>query len=141
MNETIKIKSDIVLKGLLLGKYPDILIEMCFEVIKYIRAFGIVPVLSSTFREGSAGVHGVFRGIDFRTWQLTMSQINDILNKINSKYQYDGNRPNMAVLIYHDTGRGPHLHLQSHPNTIKLNGDSNGTLSGRGVLGGEGSKS
>jgi hypothetical protein len=26
----------------------------------------------------------------------------------------------MKVLMYHDIGKGLHLHLQSHPNTVRV---------------------
>ena len=50
-------------------------------------------------------------------YNLTDEQIESICNQLNSKYQYDSERPDKECLIHHDTGRGPHFHLQSHPNT------------------------
>lgn len=119
MNQEIILKDFSVLEGLMLGKYPGILIEMASEVISMIRILNKVPVITSAFREGDSGVHGSFRGLDFRTHSLTSSEIENIVEKINSRYQYDPKRPEMKVLMYHDIGKGLHLHLQSHPNTVR----------------------
>lgn len=118
-DEMIIIKSDYILRGIIEGKYPPILIEMMFEVIHEIKDCGVTPVITSAFREGDSGVHGFYRGIDFRSWGLTKQHCDIIVEIINRKYIYDKNRSNKKVLIFHDTGRGPHLHLQSHPNTFK----------------------
>lgn len=117
MQPYILLKSDKVLEGLLKGKYPELLIEMALITIKKIRSFGCQVVVTSSYREGDTGVHGFFRGLGFRTHELTQEQIQIILEDINSKYIYDPSRPEMEVIIFHDTGKGPHLHLQSHPNT------------------------
>lgn len=116
-NDGILIKSNTVLDGLIKGEYPDILREMTFVVIQQLRMHGAFPTLTSSFREGDSGVHGFYRALDFRTWELSTNHIKSILEYVNSRYQYDPERPEKAVLVYHDSGRGPHLHLQSHPNT------------------------
>ena len=41
---------------------------------------------------------------------------------INKHWQYDPQRTDMKVCLYHDTGRGKHFHLQVHPRTIHLGG-------------------
>ena len=37
---------------------------------------------------------------------------------INTRWQYDHERPEKQVCLFHDTGQGYHLHLQVHPNTV-----------------------
>jgi hypothetical protein len=120
MNQEIILKDFDVLEGLMKGVYPSILIIMASEVISMIRAFNKKLVLTSSFREGDPGVHGSFRGLDFRTHELRSSEIENIVEKINSRYIYDPKRPEMKVLMYHDIGKGLHLHLQSHPNTVRV---------------------
>lgn len=119
VNEMIIIKSDIIFLGLMKGKYPPILIEMTLEVVREIRDCGVIPTITSAFREGDLRVHGFYRGVDFRSWELTKQHCDIIVGIINKKYVYDPNRPSKSVLIFHDSGRGPHLHLQSHPNTFR----------------------
>lgn len=118
-DEIAIIKSNYILRGIIEGEYPPILIEMMFEVIHEIKDCDVTPVITSAFRKGDSGVHGFHGGIDFRSWGLTKQHCDIITKMINRKYTYDKNRPSKEVLIFHDTGRGPHLHLQSHPNTFK----------------------
>lgn len=120
MNQEIILKDFDVLEGLMKGVYPSIFIEMASKVISMIRTFNKVPVITSSFREGDPGVHGSFRGLDFRTHYLRTSEIEDLIEKINSRYIYDPKRLEKKVLMYHDIGKGPHLHLQSHPNTVRI---------------------
>ncbi len=78
-------------------------------------------VVTSQLRIDDPGVHGQLplRGIDIRC-RHNQSQVGEkIVNWTNSHYQYDPNRPHMLCCIYHDTGLGPHLHFQVHPNTIR----------------------
>ena len=116
----ITIKDREVLHNLMNGTYHPLLYGPMDEVIKYYRVQGLVPVITSAFRPHDGGVHGFGRGIDFRTWELSMNMINDVLELINGMWLYDPERPEKECLIYHDVGAGPHLHLQVHPNTIKL---------------------
>ena len=59
----------------------------------------------------------LLRAIDLRSWiYYTPAKLIEI--DFNKLWIYDPDRPEMKVLIYHDTGRGPHFHLQVHPNTI-----------------------
>ena len=113
----IYIKSNEILKGLMLHKYPLAMIDVLFDVMFIIESWGVTSVLTSAYREGDTGVHGSCRGIDVRSYRLEWEQIEELLSVLNSKWVYDPTRPNKKVLIYHDVGRGPHLHLQVHPNT------------------------
>ena len=116
----IVIKDFNVLDGLMRGEYPEMLRIMAYEVISQIKKHKVIPVITESFREGDSGVHGCYRGLDFRTWELKSSEIEDILTDINSRFLYDKTRSEMKVLIYHDVGKGLHLHLQSHPNTVRV---------------------
>ena len=98
------------------------MIEMCAFLTKNLCDDDLV--VTSIYRMGS-GVHGAWRGIDFRIFEKSGEEgtyrIAEIMNSI---YQYDYKRPHMQVAVtelYH--GTGPHLHLQIHPNTHFLNPD------------------
>lgn len=78
----------------------------------------IEPTLTSLYRMEDEGVHGTLplRGADIRCQDRDLGE--EIELAINGAWQYDPKRPEMKVCIFHDTGDGPHLHLQVHPNTI-----------------------
>lgn len=40
-----------------------------------------------------------------------------IRDAVNHCWQYDKYRPHLKVCVFHDTGKGWHLHMQVHPNT------------------------
>jgi hypothetical protein len=117
MLNVIVIKSEYIYKGLILGAFPEILVEISLDFHKILLKYKTSVFITSAFRKNSKGVHGYHRGIDYRCWDLTDDQIEFICLEINTKYQYDPERPSKKCLIHHDTGRGPHFHLQSHPNT------------------------
>ena len=78
---------------------------------------GLEFTITSMYRIGDTGVHGQLplRGLDLRCPNSYIGV--EIEQIVNSKYQYDPNRPNMKCCIYHDAGSGFHIHLQVHPNT------------------------
>jgi len=87
----------------------------------YIRLSEVV--ITSAFREGDAGVHGSGRGIDLRSSVFNDPQA--IANEINTHWKYDPARPHMVCALYHDSGQGPHIHLQVCEATIlKEGGDT-----------------
>ena len=74
--------------------------------------------LTSLYRRiGDSGVHGTMplRAIDLSCTDEHIG--NRVAEIINEKYQYDRRRPHKKCAIFHDTGLGPHIHLQVHPNT------------------------
>lgn len=113
----ILIKNPSVLKALLVKNYHLLLIEIVLDV--YSVASEIV--VTEGWREGK-GVHSTnpCRGIDLRSWIYSASRIEQIQHYINSRWTYDPKRPTMECCIIHDTGLGVHLHLQVHPNTIRI---------------------
>ena len=71
-------------------------------------------------------VHGTdpCRGLDFyfteRGYPLAMDDFLEIEKHINDTFEYDPKRPHLKVCNFHKTSiSGYHIHLQSHPNTIK----------------------
>lgn len=95
------------------GIHPH-LAEMLLDIS---RVYGRV-VVTSSHRRGDKGVHGCIpsRGVDIRSRGFNPE---GICRLINRTWTYDPERPDKQCALYHDMGRGPHIHLQCHPNTIK----------------------
>ena len=84
-----------------------------------IRAeFGMLTI-TSLYRIGDQGVHGTLplRAVDVRCHNQEMGKV--IETWTNKHYIYDRKRPGMKVCLFHDVGRGWHLHFQVHSNTKK----------------------
>jgi hypothetical protein len=82
--------------------------------------FGMILVVTSLFRMDDDGVHGSLplRGTDLRCHSDKVGY--EMEAEINAHWVYDPARPEMKVAVYHDTGRGKHLHIQTHPNTYEV---------------------
>ena len=90
-------------------------------VLRWINSrFGFCLVITSIYRIDDDGVHGQLpcRGTDLRCLHDGIGQL--IADEINAHWQYDPQRPEMKVAIYHDVGFGKHLHIQTHPRTREL---------------------
>jgi hypothetical protein len=74
---------------------------------------------TSLYRIDDPGVHGTLplRGVDLREKNYAVGRIKEAW--VNNLWQYDYERPEKKVAIYHNTGSGYHLHLQVHKNTRK----------------------
>lgn len=74
-------------------------------------------VITSLFRISDSGVHGTLplRGLDFRCKNLNHGK--EVAMFVNDKWFYDSERPLMKCCLCHNTGKGLHLHIQTHPNT------------------------
>ena len=57
------------------------------------------------------------RGSDMRSRIYQDPQA--VVNDINVHWIYDPDRPWMKCAVYHNTGRGWHIHLQVHDHTTK----------------------
>ena len=66
-----------------------------------------------------ASVHSTdpLRGIDIRSWIYEDPQ--KVADEINEAWVYDPDRPEKTVALYHNSGRGKHIHLQACNSTIK----------------------
>ena len=80
---------------------------------------GLTLTITSEYRIGDKGVHGQLplRGIDYRMKNMEIGKV--IEKVINEKWCYDPARPHKKVAVFHDVGKGIHLHVQSHPNTVR----------------------
>jgi len=76
--------------------------------------------VTSLFRIGDNGVHGQLplRGLD---WGCKNEAIGKAIETmVNSRWQYDPQRPGKVCCMYHKIKNGAyHLHLQTHPNTVR----------------------
>ncbi len=73
---------------------------------------GFQFTITSLYRINDTGVHGTLplRGIDLRCHNPLFGVF--VEEYINERWEYDADRPNMQVCIYHDAGSGNHLHIQ-----------------------------
>ena len=75
--------------------------------------FGKVLIITSLIRQDNKkSVHYYGRGGDLRVWHYTALQIQQIVNYVNRNYPYSRYRPWLKTCVYHDVGKGPHLHVQ-----------------------------
>lgn len=88
------------------------LVSVLDEVIFYLGP----QVVTSLYRKGS-GIHGQvpLRAVDLRCRHLDVAKA--IMNMVNSRWEYDPERPEKQVAIAHDVGMALHVHLQVHDNT------------------------
>jgi hypothetical protein len=95
--------------------------RMLRDILIYIEdEVGMEPIITSLYRIGDSGVHGQLplRGADVR---VRLKEVGcSIADKVNKKFWYDPNRPDMKCAIVHGTGANLHLHLQVHQNTIQV---------------------
>jgi hypothetical protein len=84
--------------------------------------FGVEFTITSPYRIDDPGVHGTLplRGLDLRCPVEGFGIL--IAKYVNSKYQYDPSRVHKSCCLYHAVAGGaPHIHLQTHPNSIVIN--------------------
>lgn len=86
-------------------------------VISMEKYFGFDFTITSLYRIGDQGVHGILplRAIDFRCKSRLLGT--NIANIVNMTWIYDDLRPEMKCAMVHNVGVGMHLHIQVHQNT------------------------
>ena len=110
----ISIKSPNVLESLLLVRYHPKLVE----IVAWIARRYMITITDG-YRVGDSGVHGTnpCRGMDIRSYAIfnhsgaIMDPV-EFVTEVNRCWQYDENRPEKVVALYHDAGSGYHIHLQ-----------------------------
>ena len=103
-----------VLRGMFTKAWHPTLISLfVWLIVRYAKV-----ILTCVFEDRDyASTHSTdpVRAFDLR------SRIYDdpekIVDDVNKHWTYDPDRPQMKCAIYHDTGRGIHLHFQVHNNT------------------------
>lgn len=113
----INVKNKSVLKALLSKDYHPTLLSILDDLSTEVDDM----VITEGWR-GGTGVHSTdpCRGLDLRSWIYTPIKLTEIETYVNTRWQYDPKRPKKKCLIIHNVGNGEHIHLQCHPNTVKL---------------------
>ena len=101
--------------------WHEILISLVkWLFVRYSKDTIIVTCAYEKRDYGSVHSMNPLRGLDLRS--RVFEDPFQIESDINKHWQYDPQRTDMKVCLYHDTGRGKHFHLQVHPRTIHLGG-------------------
>ncbi len=111
----IKVKTKILFGDLLMVSYHPLLIIMIYEIDSRFKEV----MVTSGYRKNDEGVHGTVnpcRGLDIRSWIYDDPQ--SIVDFINDRFTYDPKRPKYKCALYHDVGKGKHIHLQTHKDTV-----------------------
>ena len=113
----IDYKNDSVLRSLLIKGWNPILIDVLIWLEgKYPKHL----LLTQGYEDRDyPSTHSVdpLRAFDIRSTVFDKPQ--EIVDYINSIWIYDPDRLVKKVAIFHDVGRGQHIHIQVHENTIK----------------------
>ena len=88
-----------------------------WEVLIWMVENGYKITITSMYRPGDPGVHGQkpCRGVDIRSHYFHLPEA--VVYAINRAWDYGDGKHKVA--IYHDVGRGPHIHLQVRDETRK----------------------
>lgn len=116
--DSIEVKDSKILKALLCKHYHPILNRLMIWIIQEFHSVCITEAFRH--QRHSNDLHGTIpvRAIDLRSWIYISPQ--EVADRINEVWQYDPTRPNMECCVYHDSGSGPHFHIQVHPKTIQV---------------------
>jgi len=80
---------------------------------------GLEFTITSLYRINDSGVHGALplRGTDLRMRDQAIGE--RVEAHINSKWAYDPSRPQHKCALLHGVGSNLHIHVQTHPNTVR----------------------
>ena len=67
-------------------------------------------IITSMIRPDEMSVHSIGRGVDIRSHNYGKEEIIRFVSHMNYAFPYGRGKP---TALYHDTGRGIHIHLQS----------------------------
>lgn len=111
----IRIKDHGVLMGMLTyPAHPKLIELLCWFVVRYSET-----VFTCGYEKRDyPSVHSClpFRGMDVRSRIYDDPQA--VVDDVNAHWQYDTDRPWYPCAVYHNVGRGAHIHLQVHDQTI-----------------------
>ena len=113
----IRIKDIETLEGMLIHATHLILINLLkWTVVRY----SDTVFTCGWEQRKTPSVHSMIplRGMDIRSRIYDNPQ--SVVDDINAHWEYDHERPEMRCAIYHDVGRGQHIHLQAHDHTIYI---------------------
>lgn len=80
---------------------------------------GVEFTITSLRRIGDLGIHGTdpLRAIDLRCRSPDLGHLVEEL--IDARYIYDPQRPELHCAMFHNVGRGAHIHLQVSDETLE----------------------
>ena len=114
----INCKDKTVLRGVLSVGWHPLLIDL---YVWLLDRYEDNIVLTCAYEDRDyPSTHSVdpLRAFDIRSWVFKDPQA--VTDNINQHWKYDPDRMDMNVAIYHDVGRGKHIHLQVHDNTMEV---------------------
>ena len=112
----IRIKNTDVLESMIMHPAHPILIEL----LKWFCVRYSETVFTGMYEDREyPSVHSAIpcRGMDVRSSVFSDPQA--VADDVNENWTYDPDRPWLKCAIFHDVGRGRHIHLQVHPNTVR----------------------
>lgn len=109
----IAIKDHTVLRGILAIPFHRKMVTMATWIAHRYSEM----VITDGYRDGDPGVHGTnpCRGMDIRS--TSFPDPKKVVDDINAHWIYDSARPLKSCALYHNTGRGYHIHLQVEEDT------------------------
>jgi len=109
----IAVKDEIVLQSILIWSFDPKLVDVVSWFMK--KNHGAVITEGFRIQKHKNDLHGLnpVRAIDLRSWCYIDPE--KIAQEVNEVWEYDYNRPNKKVAIFH--GGNPHFHIQVHPHT------------------------
>ena len=123
MTESLRPKSHNVLRAMLLVPYHHRMIALAMWLM--VRLSEVV--VTSAYREkkiypNDSGIASTnpCRHLDIRSYVYEEPQ--KVVDDINKNWKYDPKRPQFKCAVLHDVGKGVHIHLQTHDNTVYLGG-------------------
>jgi hypothetical protein len=114
---SIQVKNEDVLFGLMEKRFDLMLCRIIRWIAKEVVDGAMVITEGYRKQRHPNDLHGLtpVRAVDLRSHIYEDPE--QIAQEINDAWQYDPGRPHMQVCVFHDTGEGPHFHIQTHPNT------------------------
>lgn len=106
---------------------PKILDDIVNDFVVWAYAeFEWEPVATSFIRSaeedaalGGSGVHARAGALDIRTIGVPDNEVSAAVEYLNGRYRYDPGRPRLPVAYAKPHGNARHLHIQTHPNTVR----------------------
>jgi hypothetical protein len=113
----IQIKDTTVLEGLLtFPAHPTLIKLLAWFSIRYSQTV----ITCGWEKRGRPSTHDCipYRAVDVRS--TVFEHPEDVEADINQHWIYDPERHDMRCAVYHDIGRGAHIHLQVHELTKRV---------------------
>lgn len=112
----ITIKDTTVLEGLITHyAHPRLIDLLKWFVVRYSET--VITCAYEARSRPSPHDSIPYRAVDVRSTVFKFPE--DVVADVNLHWIYDAERPNFKCALYHDTGRGVHIHLQVHDATMQ----------------------